>query len=101
MALSPRDYSLSMRVSRRTKNGQDDGLRSMLVHRLRDAAKLILRVSLKEDLTNASAKYSLHCEPCDRWHSLDAWAEEIVCPGCERVYAVEFAVFSEIKDTKE
>lgn len=101
MPLSVRDYALSMRLSPRSRGRQreDDGLRSLLVHRLRDTVKMVLRISLRQDLAKAdAAKYQIHCEPCDKWFDLAAWAEEVVCPNCRRVYAVEFAVFSLIEE---
>lgn len=100
MPLSGRDYRLSMRISPRPRGGRrEDSLRSLMVNRLRDTTKMVLRISLRQDLATAdAAKYQIHCETCDEWFNLGAWAEEIVCPNCQQVYAVEFAVFSAIKE---
>lgn len=99
MPLRGRDYQLSMRVSPRARNDfENDGLRSLLVHRLRDAAKAVARISLKRDLATADTAdaYNVHCEPCDAWFVLRKWGEEVVHEKCGRVYVLEMAIFSEI-----
>lgn len=98
MPLSERDYRLSMLIGRRSRNSEpEENLRSLLVHRLRDAAKAVLRISLRQDLGTAGAsQYQIYCEPCGKWSTLKGWAEEVVCPHCGQVYAVEFAVYSAI-----
>ncbi|MCX4826663.1 hypothetical protein OG883_44285 [Streptomyces sp. NBC_01142] len=101
MPLSPRDFRLSMKISPMRPNGPDDeGLRSLLVHRLRDAAKAVARIPLKANLATAGLKkYSVHCEPCRAWFDLPEWGEEVTCPKCGRLYALELAVFSAVPDT--
>ncbi|MBZ3908228.1 hypothetical protein ACRWOO_29125 [Streptomyces sp. NEAU-PBA10] len=98
MPLSQRDFKLSMRISPMRPNSPDDeGLRSLLVHRLRGAAKAVARIPLKANLATAGLKkYSVHCEPCRSWFDLPEWGEEVTCPKCERLYALELAVFSAV-----
>jgi hypothetical protein len=101
MALSDRDYRLSMFTSRRAREeGRNDGLRSLLVHRLRDASKAVLRIPLKRNLAKAddASDYSVYCEPCDAWFVLDDWGEEVRHKKCGRLYALEFAVFSLVEE---
>ena len=84
------DFDLSMRISRRGKADSEE-LRSLLVHRLRDTKKAVLRASLRDD------RFSIYCEPCDKWTYADEveWDEELDCPHCGRVYELEFSVYSE------
>lgn len=103
MSLTSRDYQLSMLTSKRPRGGassRDEGLRSLLVHRLRNASKAILRIPLKRNLATAedAANYSVYCEPCDEWFVLDGWAEEVRHDKCKRLYVVEYAVFSLVEE---
>lgn len=95
MRLSEEDYRLSMRASRKRKNPQEepDGLRSLLVHRLRRSAKAVLRMRLSENIETSNS-YGVLCEPCKRWTYTEGAGEEVECPHCGRVYVLEFAVFS-------
>ena len=91
-----------MRISKRGRNDNDDtSLRSMLIHRLRDASKAVLRIPLRSNLATAdrAEDYSVHCEPCNAWFTLPEWGEEIRHGKCGRVYALELAVFSEITES--
>jgi hypothetical protein len=99
MQLSSQDYGLSMKVSPRARDaGRNSGLRSLLVHRLRSASKAVLRLPLGDNISQARlGAYNVHCEPCEEWFNLPDWGEEVICPRCDRVYALELAVFSEIK----
>ncbi|MFD8650670.1 hypothetical protein [Streptomyces mirabilis] len=99
MSLSPRDYHHSMKLSPRSKGrDREDGLRSLLVHRLRDAAKAVLRLPLTDNIATAedAQRYKIHCEPCGKWFPLNGWAEELQCPHCSQLYVIEFAVFSAV-----
>jgi hypothetical protein len=97
--LNKPDWKLSMQLSPRARRGETTELRSLLVHRLRSAAKAVLRLPLQANIATATAgAYTVHCEPCARWFTLPDWGEEIRCDKCRRLYALEFAVFSEIKD---
>ncbi|MEV7674994.1 hypothetical protein [Streptomyces sp. NPDC088752] len=101
MTLSPEDRQLSMRISPRSRadrEGAPANLRTLLVHRLRNAAKAVLRLPMSANIDTAdTGRYTLHCEPCNQWTRPGDWAEEFVCGHCQRVYALEFAVYSEIK----
>ena len=99
MPLEDRDYKLSMNASPRARDPQrNKELRSMIVHRLRDAAKAVVRLPNKTDINTAHAgHYAVHCEPCVRWFPLPAWGEEIECPHCGGLFALELAVFSAIE----
>lgn len=95
-SLNEPDYRLSMRTSPRARHEEDnEGWRSLLVHRLRDAAKAVVRLPNKADIATAhSGCYTVHCEPCGKWFGLPDWGEEITAPCCGRVFALEFAVLS-------
>jgi hypothetical protein len=102
--LSDRDWQLSMRTSPRSRSdARNSGLRSLIVHRLRDKGKAVVRIPLKRDLATADGAddYNVYCEPCDAWFVLRDWGEEVCHDKCGRVYTLEFAVLSEIKDPKE
>jgi hypothetical protein len=98
--LSERDYQLSMRTSPRSpREERNEGLRSLLVHRLRDAAKAVVRLPNRTNIATAdSGHYTVHCEPCSRWFPLPDWGEEIKSPCCGQVYVLELAVFSALPD---
>lgn len=94
MPLEPRDFSLSMKISRRPK-GQDDpeGLRSLLVHRLTDGVKLIWRRSLQRE--NRS---SIYCERCNSWKNVgEAIPLEWDCLECGTSYRAEFISYEELE----
>lgn len=84
------DYRLSMQISRRPRT-DTEGLRTLLIHRLRPPQKAVWRWSLQ------SAQRSVHCEPCRRWfHGVDA-AEAWDCPGCGRKYVAEVVIYTEMR----
>ncbi len=92
--MSDEDRSLSMRISPRALRPEDnEGLRSLLVHRLAEGDKGVWRRSLRDE-----DQVSFYCEPCDRWWQREPLAEEISCGKCSRVYRVEFAVLEEVVD---
>lgn len=96
--LDSRDFRLSMRIGRRRRDGREvHALRSLLVHRLRDGAKAVLRLPLAKSL--ASSAYGILCEPCNTWMQVKEMGEEFPCPQCGRVFALEFAVFSVVPGT--
>ncbi|KOU43622.1 hypothetical protein [Streptomyces sp. WM6378] len=98
--LSRRDWRLSMVIGPKPVQGHGEGLRGFLVNRLRGELKAIVRVPLKTNLATAELKrYSVHCEPCGKWFPLSQWGEEVQCPKCKRLYALEAAVFSAVLDT--
>ncbi|MFJ6752353.1 hypothetical protein ACIQNI_29840 [Streptomyces sp. NPDC091266] len=99
--LSKSDFRLSMRIGRKPVEDRDDeNLRSLLVHRLRGATKAVVRLPLKTNIATAELKkYSVHCEACGIWFAMPEWGEEVQCPKCERLYALEMAVFSAVPDT--
>lgn len=94
--LSERDYQLSMRTSPRSPHAENNqGLRDLLVHRLRDADKAVVRLPRQKSGT-APGHFRVHCEPCGQWFALAAWGEEFQCPHCDQLYALEYAVFSAV-----
>lgn len=103
MPLSRIDFRLSMRISPMRPNRPDEeGLRSLLVHRLRGAAKAVARIPLNANIATAGLKkYSVHCEPCRAWFNLPEWGEEVTCPRCRRLYVLELAVFSAVPDATD
>lgn len=96
MPLSPDDYTLSMKIGQRARRpGHNDGLRSLLVHRLSDTFKLIIRRSLRTE------QLGWFCEDCDEWvqHESppDTMPARLQCPQCGRMYRLETAVYEEIE----
>ena len=95
MPMNPEDYRLSMRISPR---GKIDSaiLRQLLVNRLSDTYKAVLRRSLRE--LRHGKKLSVYCEECSHWTNVQAFPEEWECPRCETAYRIEFAVYEEIDE---
>lgn len=93
--LNDDDYRLSMRISARSKRGEREGLRSLLVHRLRPAAKAVGRVPL------SGGAPSVYCEACDVWHRVGQWPMRFRCTGCARVYVVECAIYRALPEADE
>jgi hypothetical protein len=92
--LTSEDFVLSMSISQRSKLQElNEGLRSLLVHRLARGVKAVWRRSLSDE-----AKASAFCEPCKRWIRDVPLAEEFTHKACGRVYRVEFAVLEEVVD---
>lgn len=82
-----------MRVSPTAKRREDnEGLRSLLVHRLSaDTYKAVARIGLRNGVV------SIFCEPCDEWYRVGReFLLEWKCPGCDRTFAMEFAVMEEL-----
>lgn len=101
MTLDPRDYKLSMKVSPRAKEeNRNEGLRTLVLNRLRDAEKAVLRLPLKRNIATAdeASAYSAHCETCGEWFTLREWGEEIRHDKCGQVYVLESAVFSKVEE---
>jgi hypothetical protein len=92
--IEPRDHKLSMRISPRSRDAErNDGLRSLLVHRLTEGAKAVWRRALgNEEHT------SLYCEPCEKWTVVNTDPPTIwQCSHCDREYRIEFAVYEELE----
>jgi hypothetical protein len=81
-----------MRLSPRAKRADaNEGLRSLLVHRLRTTNKAVWRWSLRGDSS------SMFCEPCQRWAQLNDEPDPTwKCVECGRRYEVEMVVYSEV-----
>lgn len=100
--LAPDDWKLSMRLSPRARNPEyNDGLRSLLIHRLSDTMKLTGRRALRRE-----ERVAWFCEPCDRWVTREddltnGLPTKVVCPDCERHYRLELAVYEEIDPPEE
>lgn len=93
MVLEPEDHKLSGRISPRARTAaENEGLRKLVVNRLRPAKKAVLRVALKPPHNE-----SVYCEPCGRWVKMleDDVDLEWQCPHCSRVYIAEAIVYSE------
>lgn len=97
MKLDDTDFRLSMRMGRRPRGKPDEPtLRSLLIHRLSDTAKLVFRRSLRY------GQISALCEKCNEWtvSKLAGDMEELKthwsCPKCERVFRLELAVYEEV-----
>lgn len=93
--LNDGDWKLSMRLSRRGRLNSD-ALRSLLIHRLSDTPKAVVRRSLRHELHNS---LSVFCEACERWVSLPEGAitSEFGCTLCDRRFRVELVVYEQIK----
>lgn len=98
--LSDSDYDLSMRLSPRAKSPRGkvdpESLRSLLIHRLSDTYKAVLRRSLRVDLGSTT---SVYCEPCKRWSTANAEGATgtgFTCPSCDRRFRVELIIYEEI-----
>jgi hypothetical protein len=92
--LSDEDFQLSMRISPTARDAENnEGLRSLLVHRLVPGPKAVWRRSIADE-----SKMALYCEPCRRWSRVLSFNEEFSCEGCRRVYRVEFSVLEEVVD---
>jgi hypothetical protein len=88
--LSPEDYHLSMAISPRGKIDPGE-LRSLLIHRLSDTDKAVLRRPLRQ------SGFGIYCEPCSRWTKIgDEAPQEFTCFGCDTLYRVEFAIYEAI-----
>lgn len=96
--LDDRDYLLSMQLSPRARQAQDDeGLRSLLVHRLSDTDKLAVRRSLR----TTNRPFGMFCEPCGAWVAHDSASdmfEELRCPGCDRRFRIEMVIYEGVED---
>jgi hypothetical protein len=92
--MEPRDRALSMRISPRARRPEDnEGLRSLLVHRITEGAKLVWRRSLSNE-----SQSSLYCEPCNQWTRVgDNMPIEWQCLTCQREYRIEFAIYEELE----
>jgi hypothetical protein len=95
--LTDEDFKLSMAISPRSKRAKNnEGLRSLIVHRLVPGPKAVWRRSASDE-----NKTSAYCEPCQLWARSIKLSEEFTCRGCGRVYRVEFAVLEEVVDEDE
>ena len=97
------DHKLSMRISPRARDGKEPqrDMRSLLVHRLRQTPKAVLRLSNSRDLGTAVAgDYSMYCEPCGRFFPSPDWDDDWICPQCERYYVTEMVIMSAVEEDK-
>lgn len=97
--LDEQDWKLSMKTSYRAlADEQNQGLRTLLVHRLTSTLKAISRLSLRTNIC------SVFCEACQRWvrvRSEKAFLVEWTCPSCHRLYQMEYAVYEEVEQDGE
>jgi hypothetical protein len=89
---------LSFRIAPRAKNDADNlDLRTLLVHRLSETWKSVLRAPLRR-----AGRASMLCEQCDKWASVVGDVPtEWTCPTCRTVYVMEFAVYEELSEREE
>lgn len=93
MPLDDADYRLSGKISRRSPTLPDPpGLRTLMVHRLSDSFKAILRRALH------SHEISVFCEACEKWTHSKTLPGEWHCTTCDRRYRVEFVIYEEIEN---
>lgn len=97
------DHKLSMRISPKPKAPQQGFLRTLLLHRLSDTKKLVIRRSLKTEEMRG-----WYCENCGCWYGKPLWnfvQDRIVCggsgwrigdKGCGRIYRVEAVFYEEV-----
>ncbi len=83
------DRELSMRIAPRGR--RNDNLRTLLVHRLKDTLKAVLRLSIATGRTN------VFCEPCGQWMVVEGFPAEWTCPRCQRKYAAEMIIYEEVE----
>jgi hypothetical protein len=87
--LSEQDWSLSMKISPRRRDGREiHPLRSLLLHRLTDDLKAVWRLPL-----GGRSGPSVFCESCQAWFAPGFVLDEVTCPGCDQLYELEFAIF--------
>jgi hypothetical protein len=92
MPLKDDDYQLSMKIARRGKLDSPD-LRSLIVNRLTDTLKVILR----RPLSDKARSYGVFCEHCQRWNNATEVPEELTCDGCNRRFRIETVIYAEIE----
>jgi hypothetical protein len=93
--LDAEDYGLSMRISPRARRDEDnEGLRTLMIHRLSDTTKAVARLSLR------GGHVSLLCENCTRWTQApdDNFPTTWKCPECAREFEMEFAILEEVNE---
>lgn len=85
------DYKLSMTISPRGKINSAE-LRQLLINRLSDTYKAILRRSLR-----FQDNVSIYCEDCGKWTRVRDYPPLWTCPECNTTYRMEFAVYEEME----
>lgn len=90
MAMRDEDYRLSMKISPRGRI-PTDSLRQLLVNRLSDTYKAILRRPLR------GGGNSVYCEECDWWQKATGFPATWTCRRCNRSFRIEFAVYEEME----
>lgn len=98
--MDKRDYDLSMAISPKARRAEDnEGLRSLLVHRLMDGWKAIARRAIKDE-----DRVMVYCEHCRHWSPVrtpDAIPTQWECGSCNRLYRMEFATYEEVEDANQ
>jgi hypothetical protein len=94
MPLHDADYRLSMAVSRRSADEHNKSLRTLMLHRLRDRLKAVLRLPLAVNAGDPS-RYGVYCEGCEHWTYTAVAAADFSCPRCDRHYVVECVIYTE------
>jgi hypothetical protein len=93
--LNPEDIALSMAISPRSPDpAKNEGLRTLLVHRLVAGDKAIARYSMSHE------GFTIYCEKCHKWVGPRIYGDappEWVCRYCDNRYGIEFVVLSELE----
>lgn len=88
MPLEERDHRLSMRISPRSPHDErNQGLRSLLIHRLAAGSKAVLRRS------HQKGHLAVYCEPCQNWYRVREVGADWHC-RCGRRYVAELVVYA-------
>lgn len=90
--MDERDRELSGKISPASRRPVP-GLRTLYVKRLRAGLKAVLRRGLRSD------EFSVYCETCgwQRWGDSEP-PFEWVCPSCDGLYRMEFAIYGLVKE---
>lgn len=98
--LNKPDHKLSMLISPRARRATHNlDLRTLLVHRLVDSYKAVLRRS-----NTRQDRVAILCEPCEKWVPANGRADlpsEWECPHCARTFRIECAIYGEVEEVDE
>jgi hypothetical protein len=91
MPLDPDDLKLSHRIAPPSRDPVNNvRLRALLVKRLSETWKSVLRVPLRR-----AGRTSIFCEHCDRWNNLEDVPQQWLCPECGTEFVIELVVYEE------
>jgi hypothetical protein len=99
--LDDADWRLSMATSRKPKVERFT-TRNLLVHRLSDTVKVVLRRPLRDSVARGEVtRLSAYCEPCEQWVASPGIPDIYRCEVCRRQFRIEFVVYEEVDPDDE